>query len=513
MKPKGGSEIVYENILKYVKNIDNINLILSSCDPRYINPNKPNVLFQELSYDQEQVQLMRDPGFTSLIDRFVFVSNWQYEKFKAIFNVDPSKSAVIRNAIDPIKYKPREKTDKLKLIYTSTPWRGLNVLLKAFELLDRDDLELHVFSSVIIYGDAFAEQTQERYKPLFQKAMDMKNVVYHGYAENEEVRKAVSESHIFSYPCIFEETSCIAAIEAAAAGCKMVCTSFGALPETCADFAEYIPHSTDYRELAKTFSEKLNSIIDRYWEDETQEGLKRQSDHYNHSYGWKVRTREWEEYIDTIPKKAKVNTPEYWDTVYEREVEEKRLWVRKDVIGWRHIGTHIKDGSSVLDFGCGTGDFLIELKNLVDEMKAVGVDYSEYALDQIKKADPDIDTYTALDKLPKEMSECAFDVICALHVLEHFEKPEYIIQDLKPLLKEDGLMVISMPINDQEFIEHPRIWGLPDFIDLLNISDCYYRIWFRDKIVRPKEVTGTEDVILRHPRGTNWNEAVAFIRF
>ena len=304
MNPMGGSELVYLNILKYVKHIDKINLILSTCDPKYIDPNKPNVILQELAYDQQAVQLMAEPQFTDLIDKFVFVSHWQYERFRRIFNVDPNKSVVIRNAIDPIEYKPRQKMDKLKLIYTSTPWRGLNVLLKAFELLERDDVELHIYSSVRIYGDSFAQATQKKYEPLFQKAREMKNVIYHGYAKNEEVRRAVAESHIYTYPSIFEETSCIAAIEAGAAGCKMVCVSYGALPETCLGFSDFVLYSSDYRKLAEVYAEKLNQVINDYWSYDTQMRLEQQTYCFNQYYCWENVTKEWEELIDKISKRG-----------------------------------------------------------------------------------------------------------------------------------------------------------------------------------------------------------------
>ena len=46
--------------------------------------------------------------------------------------------------------------------------------------------------------------------------------------------------HIFAYPSIWHETSCIAAIEAMAAGCEIVTTNLGALYETCSPFGRFI---------------------------------------------------------------------------------------------------------------------------------------------------------------------------------------------------------------------------------------------------------------------------------
>ena len=92
----------------------------------------------------------------------------------------------------------------------------------------------------------------------------MKNVVYKGYAMNKAVHKAVQQAHILAYPSIFEETSCLAAIEAGAAGCKIVTTDYGALKETCGDWASYIEFTPNRRELVQNYAELLQKEIDNY---------------------------------------------------------------------------------------------------------------------------------------------------------------------------------------------------------------------------------------------------------
>jgi glycosyltransferase involved in cell wall biosynthesis len=62
----------------------------------------------------------------------------------------------------------------------------------------------------------------DKFKPLFDMCKNTKNVNYIGYGTNEEIRKALETTDILAYPSIFEETSCIAAIEAMMAGCHVV---------------------------------------------------------------------------------------------------------------------------------------------------------------------------------------------------------------------------------------------------------------------------------------------------
>jgi glycosyltransferase involved in cell wall biosynthesis len=304
MIPKGGSEIAYNSLLQHTESRywqKDINFIVSMCRPEFIDPTRKNIIWQQLSYDQQNVAGMQDPNFVNRIDCFVYVSNWSYEKFRVIYKTPEHKSLVIKNAIDPIEYIPKNK-GKFKLIYTSTPWRGLEVLLDAFELLNRDDVELDVYSSTIIYGDSFNKDNEPVFKPLFDRAKSMKNVNYKGYAENSEIRKAVQQAHVFAYPSIFEETSCIAAIEAGAAGCKMVTTNFGALYETCGEFATMVPYNSDKKALARSYARALNYTINNYWTDDNLNMLQFQSQYYNKFYSWDYRKQQWNSLFNALRK-------------------------------------------------------------------------------------------------------------------------------------------------------------------------------------------------------------------
>jgi len=188
---------------------------------------------------------MKDRKFVDSVDLFVYVSHWQYNKFREHFGIPEYKSIVIKNATYPFK-DIKKPNGRIKIIYTSTPWRGLAVLAKAVELLNqkRDDFTVEVYSSTKVYGSEFEKSEGNKFKELFDLCKNTKNIDFKEYAPNEEIRKAVSNAHIFAYPSIFEETSCLSAIEAMAAGCKAVVTNYGALPETCGEFANMIEFDT-----------------------------------------------------------------------------------------------------------------------------------------------------------------------------------------------------------------------------------------------------------------------------
>ena len=76
-----------------------------------------------------------------------------------------SESIILRNAIDPIEVGEKPK-DTIRLIYHSTPHRGLELLVPVFEKLceTHDDIELDVYSSFKIYG--WEERSEEHTSEL-----------------------------------------------------------------------------------------------------------------------------------------------------------------------------------------------------------------------------------------------------------------------------------------------------------------------------------------------------------
>ena len=295
----GGSENQMRLLLKNLpdENFKDINLILNNANHNLVEKNKINVLWMHHFVNQKEAANLASEDFVNKIDWIVYNSNWNFEKHVYQFKVPENKCIVIKNAIEKIDFNEKPK-NKINLIYHTTPWRGLVHLLKIFKKLNLNDVELNVCSSTLIYGKKFDSILGKNYKELFDECKNTKNVNYYGFLDNNKIIELLKKIHIFSYPSVWHETSCIAAIEAMAAGCEVVTTNLGALFETCSPFGTFVNFDRNFNNLEKKYSEILLNSIRNFWSDENQKKLSLQSETINATYSWDARSVEWKNFFN-----------------------------------------------------------------------------------------------------------------------------------------------------------------------------------------------------------------------
>ncbi len=295
----GGSENQLRLLLKYLpdESFKNINLILNNANHDLIEKDKINILWMHHFVNQKEAQNLGSKDFVQKLDYIVFNSNWNSENHIHQFKIPKNKSVVIKNAIEKIDFEEKPK-DKINLIYHTTPWRGLALLLKVFKNLNLKNVELNVCSSTIIYGKKFDSVLGKTYESIFNECKNTKNVNYFGFLDNKKIIQMLKKMHIFAHPSIWPETSCIAAIEAMAAGCEPVTTNLGALYETCAPFGTFVNFDRNFDNLEKKYKKVLISSIENYWSDKNQDKLKLQVKTINSTYSWDVRSVEWKNFFN-----------------------------------------------------------------------------------------------------------------------------------------------------------------------------------------------------------------------
>ena len=295
----GGTEMMRNQLYSRVDPdlLDKFQIICSRV--RWVDPKKPTILWCHDTWDDPESQHLKEEERRARFEKFVFVSNYQLSTYNLALQVPYAQSFVMQNAIEPIELKDKNK-DQIKLIYHTTPHRGLNVAVAAIMELAKnygDKIHFDVFSSFEAYG---WKDRDKEFEDLFNNIREHPQMTYHGYQPNEKVREALQEAHIFAYPSIWPETSCIAAIEAMSAGCQIVCPNYAALPETTANFATMYQWSEDIQFHANVFANMLNAAIQNHYDENTQRKLLYQKNYTDNFYNWDLRANQWTGFLQGL---------------------------------------------------------------------------------------------------------------------------------------------------------------------------------------------------------------------
>lgn len=193
------------------------------------------LLWMHDAHDQPHVQCLKDPAILGKIDKIITISAWQTAKFREVFSIPEEKIFESRNGICKKYFRKYSKKRKKQLVYTSTPFRGLDILLECFPYI-REQVpaaELAVFSSMKVYGMSDKED-KEKFGDIYEQCAQP-GVTLYGSVCQEELARKLAQASLFVYPNCFPETACIAALEAQAAGLPCIAAKLGALEETIAD--------------------------------------------------------------------------------------------------------------------------------------------------------------------------------------------------------------------------------------------------------------------------------------
>ena len=127
---------------------------------------------------------------------------------------------------------------------------------------------------------------------------------------------------------------------------------------------------------------------------------------------------------------------------------EKNYLARIDKIRFLTIAEIVQkiEPKKLLDAGCGSGDYLLYLSPFVE--KIYGIDFSEVACkmakEKIKRSKKVVIKKMDLTK-KLGFQNSYFDFILCTEVLEHLKDNTYILSELKRILKNDGLILLTMP--------------------------------------------------------------------
>jgi glycosyltransferase involved in cell wall biosynthesis len=272
----------------------------------------PMVLWCHYAHDQPAVQGLLQADERGAWNGFAMLSRWQADNFSNAFGVPRARMQLLGNAVSPPMLATPETEPWFMrgvppvLAYTSTPFRGLDVLLQAFPaiLAGFPGARLRVYSSMGLYRVA---PEKDPYAALYDACRAQPGVEYVGAVSQTELARALIDVDVHAYPCTFAETSCIAAMEAMASGALIATTDLGALAETTAGFARLMAfpgkHSGFAREYAAFMTGVLNDATQAV--EPTAAKLSEQRRYARTTYSWVRRAGEWRDWLARVVSEAR----------------------------------------------------------------------------------------------------------------------------------------------------------------------------------------------------------------
>ena len=254
-------------------------------------------------------------GFLTNIfcDSLFVVSNWLGKICTDYLGIKQDKVYVTKNGIHLPYFTPSQSPPYqggeapsasegqrgYRLVYTSVPARGLDILLEIFPKIKEKvpQATLHVYCGWDL------GMLKEEDKKLAQSLYDRTNqpgVVREGTKKHSELAKDLMISSMMLYPShpvpragFFAETSCIAALEAQAAGCPVVAAKRGALPESIVDgktgiLIEGDPYSAAFKESF------VNETVKLLKDPERLSAMRISAGQFiRDNYTWEIIAKEW----------------------------------------------------------------------------------------------------------------------------------------------------------------------------------------------------------------------------
>jgi len=295
----GGTELLAHQLINHVDTNVLKDVQIVSSRVRELEDNKIRIFWAHDLPDDPESHFLKDKNNQNKFHKFVFVSNWQMQGYINQYNIPYSKCIVLQNAINPIDLQYEKPKDKINLIYYSTPHRGLELLVPVVNILSKkyNNIHLDVYSSFKLYG---WEQRDEPYKQLFDYIDNHSHMTNHSSVSNAEIRKALQYSHIFAYPSIWLETSCLCLMEAMSAGLICVHSNYGALYETAANWTMMYQMQEDPQQHMSYLYGTLEAAIGKINDEAYKSNLMSTKSYADIFYSWKLRAREWQSLINSL---------------------------------------------------------------------------------------------------------------------------------------------------------------------------------------------------------------------
>lgn len=230
---------------------------------------------------------------TDKLKKVLCLTEWHKEYFLKNFSDFKERTDAFYYGIDVERFKP-SSSGKVRnsFIYSSFPNRGLLPLLKMWPAIKTaiPDATLNVYSDIDgKWVNEVAKEQMDEIRRILDTG-DLKGVSIHGWVSKADLAAAWGRADIWLYPCIFQETFCLTALEAAATKTLAIGPPLAALGETIGDRGVLVsgdPMTTEWQESA--LKEMLAVLAD----SDRRTGLIENNYRWASEMTWKHRGEEF----------------------------------------------------------------------------------------------------------------------------------------------------------------------------------------------------------------------------
>ena len=454
-------------------------------------------LYRNMSHVQKQVPF---------IDQIFTVSKFHADQVAKVYDIPKEFIYNTTNGVDygliPNWVGNIEREDK-SLLFASRPERGLEALVMPGGIMEK----LPGYKLYVCGYDNTTQKMANYYNILWNRCQQLPNVVNMGSLSKYNLYKKMCETSAYVYPTLFEDTSCILAMEAQACGLPWISCNTGALGETLKNggyifskqsnkdknvnidnFVKTIKTTfkgnliNELREKTKavhfawsSIAKQWNDLFLRLLKSKSQKSKPRLIKHFEH-YSDIVAIQKMNamkdfknaSYYDFAFSKDPEAAKKHYDKYYEYEKNRgvnygpesldnnKRFEFTYNLLKERKF-------NSLLDYGCAHGHYTINLaKRFKDKnINFYGADLAQSNIDIAAKwaLDDKIDNIKFFNINEPAWEGRKYDVILIEEVLEHVVDPRSLIIRLKDLLTENGIIVMSTPYGAWEAIGYEQHKG------------------------------------------------------
>jgi 2-polyprenyl-3-methyl-5-hydroxy-6-metoxy-1,4-benzoquinol methylase len=161
--------------------------------------------------------------------------------------------------------------------------------------------------------------------------------------------------------------------------------------------------------------------------------------------------------IDRGPSKRELQVSNHYKSIAGARYVDMRQRDHSHIgytLDFKYFKPFLKSTDCVLDFGCGNGGMLRLIAQHV--RRAEGVEVNATAAEIARSSG--LMVHSSLETLPAGV---VYDVVVSNHVLEHIRDVPSTLEQIKKLIRNEGLILLKVPMEDWRSADS-KVWSTND---------------------------------------------------